>query len=65
MNETQSLLDLSSAGKFCLAHGLSQLKRDTKSDTNLQTLPTRHNKKFMMLVVGCLKTLSIKIEGKK
>ena len=35
------------AGKFCLAHGLRQLTRDTKSDVScLQTLRTRRNEKL-------------------
>ena len=37
------------AGKFCLAHGLRQLTRDTKSDVNcLQTTLTRRNEKLRM-----------------
>ena len=39
----------SGAGKFCLAHGLRQLTRDTKSDVIcLQTTLTRRNEKLRM-----------------
>ena len=41
--------NFSVAGKFCLAHGLRQLTRDTKGDCDvicIQTPLTRRNKKF-------------------
>ena len=41
----------SGAGKFCLAHRLRQLKRDTKSDVScLQTMLTPHNENFQMTI---------------
>ena len=47
--ETEFVLFFSSAGKFCLAHGLRQLTRDTKSDIScLQTLLTSHNEDLQM-----------------
>ena len=66
----------SSAGKFCLAHGLRQLTRDTIYDIScLQMLLAHPNKKlWVMLVVGhhtmltviiLFKTLTFPIIGKK
>ena len=68
--------NFSGAGKFCLAHGLRQLIRDTVSDFScLQTLLTRRNEKLRMtfgvghhttLIVNIrFKTLSLPIRGKK
>ena len=37
----QSLFYFSSAGKFCLAHGLRQLTRDTKNDISCLLLYAR------------------------
>ena len=41
------------AGKFCLAHGQTQLTRDTKSDVScLQTFFTRRNEECRMKFVA-------------
>ena len=66
----------SGAGKFCLAHGLRQLKRDPKSDLScLRTLLTRQNENLHMtfgvgphtsLIVNMLfETLIFQRKGKK
>ena len=47
--ETEFVSIFSGTGKFCLAHGLRQLTRDTKSDVScLQTFFTRRNEKRRM-----------------
>ena len=69
-------LIFSGAGKFCLAHGLSQLTQDTICDNScLQTLLTRRNEKLRMtfgvchrttLIINILsKTLIFPVTGKK
>ena len=56
----------SGAGKFCLAHGLRQLTRDTKSDVIcLQTTLTRRNEKLRITFAVARQTAQIVKKSRK